>query len=90
MKLAKPQETKSTICFSAELFQPKATEKNGSWTLLTLLQERECEASFTRARLSLRELSTASLFGPLSNQTAKEVTLLGSTKPYAMPQARML
>jgi len=30
------QETKSTIRFSAKLFQPKATEKIGSWTLLTL------------------------------------------------------
>jgi len=36
MKLAKLQETKSTIPFSAELFRPKATEKIGSWTLLTL------------------------------------------------------
>jgi len=36
MKLAKLQETKSTIRFSAELFRSKATEKIGSWTLLTL------------------------------------------------------
>ena len=36
MKLAKLQETKSTIRFSATLFRPKATEKIGSWTLLTL------------------------------------------------------
>ena len=36
MKLAKQQETKSTIRFSAKLFRPKATEKTGSWTLLTL------------------------------------------------------
>ena len=36
MKLAKPQETKSTIRFSAKLFRPKSTEKIGSWTLLTL------------------------------------------------------
>ena len=36
MKLAKPQETKSTIRFSAKLFRPKTTEKIGSWTLLTL------------------------------------------------------
>jgi len=36
MKLATPQETKSTIRFSAKLFRPKATEKIGSWTLLTL------------------------------------------------------
>ena len=33
MKLAKLQETKSTICFSAKLFRPKANEKTGSWTL---------------------------------------------------------
>src|SRR3979411_35185 len=36
MKLAKLQETKSTIRFSAKLFRPKATEKIGSWILLTL------------------------------------------------------
>ena len=36
MKLAKLQENKSTIHFSAKLFRPKATEKIGSWTLLTL------------------------------------------------------
>lgn len=36
MKLAKLQETKSTIRFSAKLFRPKASEKIGSWTLLTL------------------------------------------------------
>jgi len=36
MKLAKLQETKSTIRFSAKLFRPKAIEKIGSWTLLTL------------------------------------------------------
>src|SRR6266404_7119983 len=36
MKLAKLQETESTIRFSAKLFRPKATEKTGSWTLLTL------------------------------------------------------
>src|SRR6202047_5592982 len=33
MKLAKQQETKSTIRFSARLFRPKANEKTGSWTL---------------------------------------------------------
>src|SRR5437899_3415933 len=33
MKMAKLQEIKSTICFSVKLFQPKATEKTGSWTL---------------------------------------------------------
>src|SRR6202011_3219254 len=36
MKLAKLQETKSTIRFSGKLFRPKATEKIGSWTHLTL------------------------------------------------------
>jgi len=36
MRLATLQETKSTIRFSAKLFRPKATEKIGSWTLLTL------------------------------------------------------
>jgi Bacteriocin-protection, YdeI or OmpD-Associated/Domain of unknown function (DUF1905) len=36
MKLATPQETNSTIRFSAKLFRPKATEKIGSWPLLTL------------------------------------------------------
>src|SRR6202140_1417771 len=33
MKLAKLQETKSTIRFSAKLFRPKANEKTGSCTL---------------------------------------------------------
>jgi hypothetical protein len=36
MKLPKLQQTKSTIRFCAKLFRPKATEKIGSWTLLTL------------------------------------------------------
>ncbi len=36
MKVAKLQETQSTIRFSAKLFRPKATKKIGSWTLLTL------------------------------------------------------
>ena len=36
MKPARLRETKSTIRFSAKLFRPKATEKVGSWTLLTL------------------------------------------------------
>src|SRR5438552_1640090 len=36
MKPAKRQETKSTIRFSARLLRSKATEKIGSWTLLTL------------------------------------------------------
>jgi hypothetical protein len=33
MKLAKGQETKSAIRFTAKLFVPKPTEKIGSWTL---------------------------------------------------------
>ena len=33
MKLPEPQETKSTIRFSAKLFRPQANEKTGSWTL---------------------------------------------------------
>jgi hypothetical protein len=33
MKLAKLQETKSTIRFSAKLFRPRANEKTESWTL---------------------------------------------------------
>src|SRR5579864_5867319 len=36
MKLAKLQETKSTIRFSAKLFRPNSTEKIRSWTILTL------------------------------------------------------
>src|SRR5579863_2569980 len=36
MKRAALEETKSTIRFSAKLFRPKAAEKTGSWTLLTL------------------------------------------------------
>src|SRR5580658_7059668 len=33
MKLIKTQNSKSTILFSAKLFQGKETEKSGSWTL---------------------------------------------------------
>jgi hypothetical protein len=36
MKMAKRQETKSAIRFGAKLYRPKATEKIGSWALLTL------------------------------------------------------
>ena len=36
MKIAKVKEAKSTIRFSAKLLRPKAAEKIGSWTLLTL------------------------------------------------------
>jgi hypothetical protein len=31
--MSKVQETKSTICFSAKLLQPKTNEKTGAWTL---------------------------------------------------------
>jgi hypothetical protein len=73
MKLAKRQETRSTIRFSARLFRPKVTEKIGSWTLLTLPRN-----------------ASAKLFEPLSNQTAKEVTDSGLTKPCTMRQAQTL
>src|SRR5271168_5048657 len=33
MKLAKPQDIKSTLRFTAKLSPPKANEKTGSWTL---------------------------------------------------------
>jgi Bacteriocin-protection, YdeI or OmpD-Associated/Domain of unknown function (DUF1905) len=33
MKLAKPQETKSAIRFTAKLCRPQASEETGSWTL---------------------------------------------------------
>src|SRR3984893_2411311 len=36
MKLARLRAAKSTIRFNARLFRPKATEKVGSWTLLSL------------------------------------------------------
>jgi len=36
MKPAKLKEARSTIRFSAKLLRPKATEKIGAWTLLTL------------------------------------------------------
>ena len=36
MKPATPRQTASTICFSAKLLRPKATEKAASWALLTL------------------------------------------------------
>ena len=39
MNLAKLQETKSTIRFSAKLFRPEATAKAVSWTFLTLPKE---------------------------------------------------
>ena len=50
MNLAKLQETKSTIRFSAKLFRPKATEKIGSWTLLTLPKN-------ARAKLPSRDMT---------------------------------
>jgi hypothetical protein len=43
MKLAKLQETKSTIRFNTKLFRPTATEKIGSWTLLTLPRNASAE-----------------------------------------------
>ena len=36
MKLDAPRKSKSTICFRAKLSRPEATEKTGSWALLTL------------------------------------------------------
>jgi hypothetical protein len=36
MKLAQRKESKSTICFSARLIRPEATEKIVFWSLLTL------------------------------------------------------
>ena len=36
MKLDAPRKSKSTICFRAKLSRPEATEKSGSWALLTL------------------------------------------------------
>lgn len=45
LKLAKLQEPKSTIRFSAGLSRPKATEKSGSWTLLTLPKNASAKLS---------------------------------------------
>ena len=53
MKLAKLQETKSTIRFSGKLFPPKATEKIGSWTLLTL--PKNASAKLPSRGLSMAE-----------------------------------
>lgn len=36
MKRVAQQETKATICFRAKLSRPEASEKSGSWSLLTL------------------------------------------------------
>src|ERR1700722_2977971 len=36
MKLDAPRKSKSTICFRAKLSRPEATEKTGSWSVLTL------------------------------------------------------
>jgi len=46
MKLAKPQEAKSTIRFSAKLVWPEATEKIGSWSLLTLPKNASAKLPF--------------------------------------------
>jgi hypothetical protein len=43
MKLATPQETKSTIRFSAKLFRRKATEKIGSGTFLALPEKASAQ-----------------------------------------------
>jgi hypothetical protein len=43
MKLAKLQETKSTIRFNAKLLRPKTAEKIESWTLLTLPRNASAE-----------------------------------------------
>jgi hypothetical protein len=53
MKLAKLQETKSTIRFNAKLFRSKATEKIGSWTLLTL--PRDARAKFPSRGITMVE-----------------------------------
>src|SRR6266478_9312392 len=53
MKLAKVQETKSTIRFSAKLFWPKAAEKTGSWTLLTL--PKNVSAKLPSRRMTMAE-----------------------------------
>lgn len=88
MKLAKLQETKSTIRFSAKLFRPKANEKTGSWTL-TLPKNASAELP-SRRSTTVEGTINSFPFEPLSNQTAKEVTGSGLTKPCAMPQAQML
>jgi len=53
MKLAKVQETKSTIRFSGKLFWPKAAEKTGSWTLLTL--PKNASAKLPSRRMTMAE-----------------------------------
>jgi len=87
MKLAKLQETKSTIRFSAKLFRPKPNEKTGSWTL-TLPKNASAKLP-SRGMTMVEGTIKASLFELLSNQTAKEVTGSGLTRPCAMPQAQM-
>jgi hypothetical protein len=51
MKLAKLEETKVTIRFSAKLFRPKATEKIGSWALLTLPKNASAKLSSRRVTM---------------------------------------
>jgi hypothetical protein len=45
MKLAKLRETKSTIRFRSKLLRPKAPEKIGSWTVLTLPKNASAKLS---------------------------------------------
>jgi hypothetical protein len=53
MKLATLRETKSTIRFSAKLLRPKATEKIGSWTLLTV--PKSASAKLPSRRMTMVE-----------------------------------
>ncbi len=88
MKLAKLQETKSTIRFGAKLFRPEATEKIRSWTLLTLPKNASAKLP-SRGRTMVEGTIHGFPFRALSNQTAKEVTASGSTEPCKMRQAHM-
>src|SRR5216684_6384277 len=45
------RETKSTIRFSARLFRPEATDKAGSWTLLTLPRNASAKLPSRRMRM---------------------------------------
>jgi hypothetical protein len=53
MKLAKPQETKSTIRFSAKLLRPETNETIGSSTLLTL--SKNASAKFPSRGMTMVE-----------------------------------
>ena len=87
MKLAKPQETKSTIRFRRQVVSACGHRKDWIVDLQFCLQ-RECEASVTRQDDSGGNRSIASLFEPLSSQMAKEITCSGLTRPCAMPQVQ--